>query len=89
MVVKALASLVLGTVFVVLPSMSVAQVSRSCPEQLRETEIDRSVLELHLRQLRQTMATELRQALERAEKAEQALAKVQDEAKPKPGDAAK
>lgn len=72
------------------PGMGRAQqVSRTCESQLRETEIDRSLLELHIRQLRQTMSTELRQALERAEKAEQALAKVTAETQQKQADAAK
>ena len=72
-----------------VPSLSLAQVSVTCEQTLRSTEIDRSILELHIRQLRQTMSTELRQALERAEKAEQALAKVTAESQKAQAEAVK
>ncbi len=72
-----------------LPSLAVAQVAPqdfSCPSQLRNTEIEKNVLDMNLRQTRTMLANELRQALERAEKAEQALAKATSEAPPKPAE---
>jgi hypothetical protein len=89
MIVRYLYGGILG-LLLFLPSLSSAQqVSMTCEQTLRQVEIDRSILELHMRQLRQTMATELRQTLERAEKAEQALAKLNADTPQKQADAVK
>jgi hypothetical protein len=50
-------------------------------QRLRQTQYELNVCDMTARQARKTLTEELRQAVERAEKAEQALALAQEELK--------